>query len=471
MPSPSKLLAITGAAAGASATFQGFNYGATFGDGTLKVYSDFEAHFKAAQSLDGTDGKFNSARLYTMLQGNTDNEPISAIPAAIKTKTSILFGLWASGGDEGFNNEIVGLQKTIDQYCDQLDGLVAGISIGSEDLYRDSELGRKAKEFAGIGPDTLLKYIEKVKKTIKGSCLEKAPLGHVDTWTAYVNGTNAEVIKALDWIGVDAYPYYEDTKPNAIDEAAGLFNTAIDNTKAVAGDTEIWITETGWPVAGKKSGDAVASTKNARTYWEEVGCPNFGKVNTWWYTLQDSNSDHVRDEDTPSFGVVSPQQLSSKPQYNLSCKGVDTKKPTSSSSTSSSSKPTSTSDSEDEEKDTDKKQKTTESASEATSTKSTGSDDEESASASESESSSAVSKPTGSAGSGSASGSDSDDSSSDNSSGSGSGAGSSTEGGDSGDKTDSNDSEETPETVDSAANGVNSVAAVVVALGMAIFAL
>lgn len=67
MPS-SKLFALAAAVSTASAAaFQGFNYGATFGDGTLKVYADYEAHFKAAQGLEGTDGKFNSARLYTMI--------------------------------------------------------------------------------------------------------------------------------------------------------------------------------------------------------------------------------------------------------------------------------------------------------------------------------------------------------------------------------------------------------------------
>lgn len=351
MPS-TKLFALAAAASTASAAFQGFNYGATFGDGTLKVYSDYESHFKAAQGLEGTDGKFNSARLYTMIQGNTDNEPNQAIPAAIKTKTSILFGLWASGGQEGFDAEVSALQKTIDQYCDQLDGLVAGISVGSEDLYRDSPLGIAAKEFAGAGPNTLLKYIKTVRQTIKGTCLSDAPVGHVDTWTAYVNETNLPFIEACDWVGMDAYPYYESTVPNAIDEARGLFQTALDNTRGAAGDIPIWITETGYPVSGKKSGDAVASTKNARTFWEEVGCPLFGETNTWWYTLQDSNSDKARDDDTPSFGVIDNGEVTTKPRYNLSCKGVDTKPETKPVSSSAVSKPTSSAKSDEKDEST-----------------------------------------------------------------------------------------------------------------------
>lgn len=338
MPSSTKMMAVAAAASTASAAaYQGFNYGATYADGRLRVQSDFESLFEAAQGLEGTDGKFTSARLYTMIQGNTDNEPISAIPAAIKSKTSMLFGLWASAGQDNFNNEIEALQKTIDQYCDQLDGLVAGISVGSEDLYRDSPIGMEAGENPGAGPKVLAGYIKQVRETIKGSCLKDAPIGHVDTWTAYVNGTNQPLIEACDWLGMDAYPYFENTKPNAIDEAKSLFEQALANTKGAAGEREVWITETGYPTKGKKSGDAVANTKNARTYWEEVGCPLFGNVNTWWYTLMDSNSDGPITDETPSFGVVGDDL--SKPKYNLSCKNVDTSKP----SASSSSKPEATS--------------------------------------------------------------------------------------------------------------------------------
>ncbi|KAL2206528.1 glycoside hydrolase, partial [Sarocladium strictum] len=329
----SKMLGVAAAATGASAAFQGFNYGATFADGRLRVESDFQSMFEAAQGLAGTDGAFTSARLYTMIQGNTDNEPISAIPAAIKTKTSILFGLWASAGQANFNNELAALQKTIDQYCDQLDGLIAGISIGSEDLYRDSPIGQKAGENPGAGPKVLVNYIEEVRKVIKGTCMSDAKLGHVDTWTAFVNETNKPVIEALDWIGMDAYPYFEDTKPNSIEEAKGLFDAALGNTKGAAGGAEVWITETGYPTSGKTSGEAVANTKNARTYWEEVGCPLFGQTNTWWYTLQDSNSDGPITDETPSFGVVGDDL--SKPKYNLSCKGVNPKPASSSSSAKS----------------------------------------------------------------------------------------------------------------------------------------
>ncbi|KND87915.1 putative glucan endo-1,3-beta-glucosidase eglC [Tolypocladium ophioglossoides CBS 100239] len=330
MPSSAYLLTLAAAVSSASAAFQGFNYGSTFTNGQAKVQSDFEAEFKTAAGLDGTNGGFRSARLYTMVQGGSANDPISAIPAAISTKTSLLFGLWASAGDASFKNEITALQKTIDQYCSQLDGLVAGISVGSEDLYRISPIGQAASPDPGAAPDTLVGYIKQVRDTIKGTCLKDAPIGHVDTWTVYVNQTNKPVIDAVDWVGMDAYPYYENTKPNGLDQAKSLFQAALANTQGASGGKPVWITETGWPVSGKISGAAVPSTQNAEVFWKDVGCPLFGQTNVWWFTLQDG----APTTPNPSFGVIG-SQLTTTPVYDLSCnKAVASSSATSSASSS-----------------------------------------------------------------------------------------------------------------------------------------
>ncbi|KAG8669008.1 hypothetical protein FPOAC2_08317 [Fusarium poae] len=318
MPSINSLLTMAAAAGTASAAFQGFNYGSTFTDGSAKAQSDFENEFNTAAGLQGTDGAFTSARLYTMIQGGTPNEPISAIPAAIKTKTSLLFGLWASGN--GFANEIAALKNTVDQYCDQLDGLVAGISVGSEDLYRISPTGLKNNENPGADPDVLVDYIKQTRNAIKDTCLESVPIGHVDTWTAYANASNNAVIEACDWLGMDAYPYFEDTKNNPVSEGANLFKAAWNEVKAAAKGKEIWVTETGWPVSGKTVGKGVPSLENARTFYEDVGCPMFGDINVWWYTLQDS----APQTPNPSFGVIG-SDLTEKPLYDLSCSSASKK--------------------------------------------------------------------------------------------------------------------------------------------------
>jgi len=67
MHSATRLTALAASFSSALAVYQGFNYGSTFTTGAAKVQSDFEAEFKTAQGLVGTDGAFTSARLYTMV--------------------------------------------------------------------------------------------------------------------------------------------------------------------------------------------------------------------------------------------------------------------------------------------------------------------------------------------------------------------------------------------------------------------
>ncbi|OIW32436.1 glycoside hydrolase [Coniochaeta ligniaria NRRL 30616] len=254
-----------------------------------------------------------------MIQAGTAKDPISAIQAAINTKTSLLLGLWASAGSAVIDNEIAALTTAITTYGTDFTSLVAGISVGSEDLYRVTPTGIANGENPGAQPLELAAYIKQVRDAIANTPLSSAPVGHVDTWTAWVNGSNQAVIDASDFIGVDAYPYFQSTMPNDISANKGLFNDAVGAVQAAVGGKPVWITETGFPVSGKTVGQAVPSLENAKTYWDEVGCPLFGKTNTWWYTMQDASPDTPN----PSFGLIG-QDLTTKPLFDLSCSNVDT---------------------------------------------------------------------------------------------------------------------------------------------------
>jgi glucan endo-1,3-beta-D-glucosidase len=266
----------------------------------------------------------------TILQqgGSSTNEPTQAIAAAIKTKTTLLLGLWASGGDGPFQAEITALNSAIKQYGSDFTNLVVGISVGSEDLYRNSAQGKLANAGIGVDAATVSGYITTLRNAIKGTGLEKAPVGHVDTWTAWVDGSNSAVVSACDWIGVDAYPYFQNTMTNDIGQGKYLFEKALSDTKNAVGSKDIWITETGWPVSGKTENLGVPSLANAKAYWDAVACPRLGKVNMWWYTLEDTHGSTPN----PSFGLVG-NPLSTTPLYDLSCSNVSTS--TSSSASSS----------------------------------------------------------------------------------------------------------------------------------------
>jgi glucan endo-1,3-beta-D-glucosidase len=102
--------ALAGSAASAMAASRGFNYGSQ--GNTIDTFTN---QFESAQAI--TD--YASARLYTMIQDGTANTVISAIPAAIKTNTTLLLGLWASSNQETFNNELTALKTAISQFGSQ----------------------------------------------------------------------------------------------------------------------------------------------------------------------------------------------------------------------------------------------------------------------------------------------------------------------------------------------------------------
>jgi glucan endo-1,3-beta-D-glucosidase len=241
----------------------------------------------------------------------------------LSTNTTLLLGLWASAGDQAFSTQLKCLQNAIKTYP-EAGKLLVGISVGSEDLYRSTPTALANSKMDGaeppVGADaaTVLGYIKQVRSTVKGTSYE-SPIGHVDTWSVWVDGSNKDVVAACDWIGFDGYPYWEKENNNDISNGRKLFKEALDNTRAACPGKEIWITETGWPTAGATVGAAEASPANAQTYWQDVGCSLYGVTNTWWFTLQ-GMPDGAKE---PSWGVLN-SKLDSTPLFDLSCKGVAT---------------------------------------------------------------------------------------------------------------------------------------------------
>ncbi|KAL8962220.1 MAG: hypothetical protein Q9183_005187 [Haloplaca sp. 2 TL-2023] len=310
----SNILPIAATLATASAqVYQGFNYGSVFTNNAPITRQNYVDLFTTARNLQGTSG-FTSARLFTTIQAGTTNSPIEAIPAATDTDTQLLLGIFLSATDEQFNNEVTALQSAITQYGQSFVDRVIGISVGSEDLYRISPTGIENMSNPGEGPDAVVRRINQVRQALSGTIMDGKPIGHVDTWTAYINSSNAAVIEACDFIGTDAYPYFQNTQENSIENGADLFFDAYNATVAVAQGKPVWITETGWPVSGPTENLAVPSLENAEQYWDDVACRVLGSINTFWYILQDA----APTTPSPSFGLVG-STLSTTPLYDLSC--------------------------------------------------------------------------------------------------------------------------------------------------------
>ncbi|MCJ1375994.1 hypothetical protein MMC20_007232 [Loxospora ochrophaea] len=270
--------------------WKGFNIGANLpSTGACKSTADWEKDFTTMAAL---AGDFTSARLYAASDCDT---LANAVPAALSTGTSLLVGLWAEDEDH-YTAEKNALQSAVAQYGS--DWIIA-VSVGSEDLYRGD-----------TSASTLASQIYDVRGMMGAIGAGGVQVGHVDTWTAWVNSDNDEVITACEWVGVDGYPYYQDA---SIEDSPATFWESVTATRnavnAVNPGVWVWITETGEPVSGPTAGAAVPSVSNAQSYWSSVACQAFDEAHTFWYTLQDAGA-------SPSFGVV---DANFNPILNLEC--------------------------------------------------------------------------------------------------------------------------------------------------------
>ncbi|GAP83379.1 putative glycoside hydrolase family 17 protein [Rosellinia necatrix] len=301
-----------GALAAPSVTqgIRGFSYGSKSPQGSCQGYDGFKQLFERAKNLPGAPG-FTTARLYTSIQCGTSAAPIEAYRAAIDTDTKILVGLWASAGNVVFENELNALLAAARTLGTAFTDRVVGISVGSEDLYRNTKEGRK--NGAGATAGEIQGYIGWLRDWIRGTPLEGKPITHVDTWTAWVLPENSGVVGAVDFLGHNSFPYFEVVTPNAIEKAADHFWSAVSATESVAQGKAVWVTETGWPDTGPTFRDAVPSVSNAKAYWNTIGCSLFGKRNTFWYTLVDG----AMTDSELSFAITRP--FNRTPKFDLAC--------------------------------------------------------------------------------------------------------------------------------------------------------
>ncbi|KAF2862075.1 glycoside hydrolase family 17 protein [Piedraia hortae CBS 480.64] len=252
-----------------SAYYKGFNVAAQNPDGSCKSQQQWTDAFN---KLKAHPEHVTSVRVYASSDCGT---LANAVPAAIAANVGLLVGVWATD-ETHFNNEKAALQQAITAHGS--DWIIA-ISVGSEDLYR-----------MDIDPATLVSRINDVRTMVRGMGVQKS-VGHVDTWTRWINGTNADVIRASDFIGLNTFPYFEHA---SIDDAYQTFWNAVSVTRKqvnkISPGKWVWLTETGWPLSGASLGPAKPSVQNAQKYWTDVACDVFKKMHVFWYIDVDYNA-------------------------------------------------------------------------------------------------------------------------------------------------------------------------------------
>lgn len=68
---------------------------------------------------------------------------------------------------------------------------------------------------------------------------------------------------------MNGFPYWQGAD---INQALGVFQASIANTRAAIGNKPFVVGETGWPTAGNNFGAAIPSTQNLQAYWSAAAC-------------------------------------------------------------------------------------------------------------------------------------------------------------------------------------------------------
>lgn len=270
-----------------SAYFQGFNIGANLASGACRTEKDWEFAFNKIASF---PGEFRNARLYASSDCNT---LANAVPAAVRTGTKLLVGIWTQDTAH-YDAEKQALLQAIQQYGKDW---ILAVSVGSEDLYRNETTAQ-----------TLASQINDVRGMLWSVGASDKSVGHVDTWTAWVDSANTAVVDAVDWLGNDLYPYWQGVGVEN-GAASNAYWKAVNDVRAVSQGKDVWTTETGQPITGSSIDSAVPSIDSAQTYWWQVVCASVKEMNFFWYDLDDFSAH-------PQFAIVDSNY---NPLINMQC--------------------------------------------------------------------------------------------------------------------------------------------------------
>ncbi|CAD6506442.1 BgTH12-07368 [Blumeria graminis f. sp. triticale] len=290
----STYLAVAISVGSSNALYQGFNAQVRNSDGSCKKQADWEADFNTTLSL---PGNFNSLRLFSSLECDAIN---LIAPAAIVTGGKVLAGI-SIQHPELFAVEKQQLLEAVKHHGSEW---LAAVSVGYDDL-KNSE----------ILSDSLAKKIDDVRGMLYNVTESKTtvPVGHIDSWTAWVDINNAPAINACDFIGTKLNPSLHNNDSISIQDSINVYNDNLNQVReavASAGsNSSIWITEGGWPSISNPVTEIVPTIEIAQTIWKNITCPLFETNNIFWRSLQ-------HQQESSSLGVLNAD---GKPLYDLTC--------------------------------------------------------------------------------------------------------------------------------------------------------
>jgi exo-beta-1,3-glucanase (GH17 family) len=165
------------------------------------------------------------------------NEATPRLAHALGLKT--LVGAWLGADREKNEVELASLVEVARA------GHADLVAVGNEVLLRED-----------LPVAELVDSLRRVKAALPG-----VPVGYVDAY--YLFCQHPRLVEACDVILANCYPFWEYC---ALDHALAYLKEMYARVSRVAGGRQVIISETGWPSAGSRVGDAEPSVENALRY-------------------------------------------------------------------------------------------------------------------------------------------------------------------------------------------------------------
>lgn len=253
----------------------GFNLGVKDDSGNCKTIQEYESDLKVLSSYS------NHVKTYSVSDCNT---LANLGPAAESASFQITVGVWPTPSDK-FELEKQTLQTLLPTLSKST---ISSILVGSEALYRGDLTGEELGNYISDIKSLLSSLTDK-----DGNSYADIPVGTVDSWNKFVDGSANSAIGVSDVVYANAFSYWQgQTQENSTFSFFDDIMQALQTVQSIKGSTDIdfWVGETGWPTEGSNFGASVPSVENAKTFWKEGICAMRGwGINTFVFEAFDES--------------------------------------------------------------------------------------------------------------------------------------------------------------------------------------
>jgi exo-beta-1,3-glucanase (GH17 family) len=193
---------------------------------------------------------------------------------------------WCKAATQGqVNNAIASVKKYSSQHC------ILGIAVGNEDIYNWNFTVPQTEMQQRIATD-----ISSIKQATAGKNIPVGSAQQDGAWLELAKKDPYGIIKKIDFIGANIYPFWSPQKPN-VESGKKEFMARLQAIKTNPSfkNKEVMVTEEGWPSNSSSSQNRNASEAAERAYYQwwtaRAGTDTFDSYYFGMFDKQPTNSD------------------------------------------------------------------------------------------------------------------------------------------------------------------------------------